>query len=266
MSADILITIDAGRLYRAKSKGLLQAVDSKLLNERIPSHLRDSDNMWFGMTKRARVIVYSKERVDPSELTTYADLVDEKWRSKILIRSSSNVYNQSLLASFATQDSAAAAAWATGMVANFAREPKGNDRGQIAAVAAGEGDLAIVNHYYLAMMLNSDDADQKAAAEKVGIFFPDQEGNGTHVNVSGVGVAKYSKNRANAIRFMEYLTNAESQKLFAEGNYEFPVVEGSALSATLSEWAGFKEQTIQLNDLGVNNSRAVRIFDAVGWR
>jgi len=194
--ADVLITVDAGRLYRAKSEGLLQPISNTLIDSIVPANLRDTDKQWVGLTKRARVIAYSKDRVDPNDLSTYEDLTSDKWKNKILVRSSSNIYNQSLLASLiSNQGEDFAENWADGLVENMARSPKGNDRDQVKAVANNEGDLAIVNTYYIGKLLNSEDESELKAGNSVGIFFPNQDTSGTHVNVSGIGVAKYAPHK-----------------------------------------------------------------------
>lgn len=265
--ADVLITVDAGRLVRAKQKGLLQAVQSQVLSSSIPAHLRDPKGFWFGLTKRARVIVYAKDRVKASELSTYEALTDKKWKGKVLIRSSNNIYNQSLLASMiVASGEAKAAAWAKGLVANFARSPKGNDRGQMKAVAAKKGDLAVVNTYYIGKMLNSKNAASRGVAKSLGIFFPNQKGRGTHVNVSGAGVAKYARNKAAAVKFLEFLASEEAQKVFAKANYEYPVNPKVKPSKLVQSWGAFKAHAINLSLLGENNKKAVAIFDKVGWR
>ncbi|MEX0995673.1 MAG: Fe(3+) ABC transporter substrate-binding protein [Flavobacteriaceae bacterium] len=265
--ADVLITVDAGRLHRAKTAGLLQSVSSNILDSIIPSHMMDTDKNWFALTKRARVIAYAKDRVNPEDLSTYQALTDAKWKNKILVRSSGNIYNQSLLASIiAHQGDDEAKAWAEGVVQNMARTPKGNDRDQIKAVAAGEGDLAIVNTYYVGLLTNSENPEERNVAESVGIFFPNQETTGTHVNVSGAGVAKYAPNKANAIKFIEFLVSEEAQKVFALSNYEYPVNSNVAISETLKNWGTFKEDTINLSLLGENNKKAVILFDEASWK
>ncbi len=265
--ADVLITVDAGRLHRAKSKGLLQPVQSEMLSENVPAHLRDPEGHWFGLTRRARVIVYSKERVRPDELSTYEALTDETWRGKVLVRSSQNIYNQSLLASLIAHEGRdAARAWAAGIVENMARKPKGNDRDQVKAIAAGIGDLALMNTYYIGLMLNSSNAEERKVAKQVAIFFPDQDGRGTHVNVSGAGVTASSKNKANAIKFLEFLTGEEAQGKFAAANYEYPVNPQVEWSPLLNSWGTFKADTLNLYLLGKYNSEAVKFFDEVGWR
>lgn len=265
--ADVLITVDAGRLSRAKDQGLLQPIESEILNKAIPAHLRDSDNQWFGVTKRARIIAYAKDRVSKDQLSTYEDLASEKWKNKILIRSSENIYNQSLLASIIANDGEdKARSWAEGVVNNMARKPKGSDRDQVKAVVAGEGDLAVVNSYYIGKMLNSSDPEEVATAQKIGLFFPNQDGRGTHINVSGAGVAKYAPNKENAQRFIEFLISEEAQKIFANANYEYPVLEGVEPAQDLQDWGEFKEDSLELTKLGENNKQAVLIFDETGWK
>lgn len=265
--ADVLITVDAGRLSRAKDEGLLQSIQSDILENAIPSYLQDVDNQWFGLTKRARIIAYAKDRVKPEDLSTYEDLVNNKWKGKILVRSSSNIYNQSLMASIiANNGEDAAKEWAEGIVANLARSPKGSDRDQVKAVVAGEGDIAIVNSYYIGKMLNSPDAEEVNTAKKIGLFFPNQKDRGTHINVSGAGVAKYAPNKENAILFIEYLISEEAQQVFTDANYEYPVLESVAPVTDIKAWGDFKEDTLGLNKLGEFNKKAVLIFDAAGWK
>lgn len=265
--ADVLITVDAGRLHRAKEKDLLQSISSKILDSVVPSHLKDEDNQWFALTKRARVIAYAKERVDASELSSYENLVDQKWNGKLLLRSSSNIYNQSLMASIVANDGEdEARLWAKAMVANMARSPKGNDRDQVKAVASGEGDLAIVNTYYVGKMLKSSDKIELEAGEKVGIFFPNQDDRGTHINVSGAGVAKHAPNKQNAIQFIEFLLSEKAQAIFASSNFEYPVNTNVEMADVLKQWGDFKEDELPLNKLGELNKRAVILFDEAGWK
>lgn len=265
--ADILITVDAGRLWRAQEAGVLQPVRSEALEAAVPEYLREPEGHWFGLAKRARVLVYAKDRVDPSELSTYEDLADPKWKGRILVRSSSNVYNQSLVGSLlAAHGPEKTQEWAEGVVANMARAPQGGDTDQIKAVAAGEGDVAISNNYYLARLINSDKADEREVASKVGVFFPNQDDRGTHVNVSGAGVAKNAPNRENAVRFLEYLVGAEAQALFAQASYEFPVAGDVELHETLASWGKFKEDELNAAVFGRNNAEALKIMDRAGWR
>ncbi len=265
--ADVLITVDAGRLTRAKDQGLLQPVQSEILENSIPSHLQDPDNHWFGITKRARIIAYSLDRVKPEELSTYEDLASAKWRNKLLIRSSGNIYNQSLLASIIVNNGEdEARQWTEAIVQNMARAPKGSDRDQVKAVVAGEGDLAIVNSYYIGQMLNSSDPEEVATAKKIGLFFPNQNDRGTHINVSGAGVAKYAPNTENAIKFIEFLVSEEAQKIFSHSNYEYSVLSSVEPVGLLQEWGEFKEDELTLSKLGENNKKAVLIFDEAGWK
>ncbi len=265
--ADILCTVDAGNLWRADQAGIFQPVSSEILEETIPENLRHPEGHWFAFSKRARVIMYNKDAVDPSSITTYEDLADPKWDDKILIRSSGNIYNQSLLASIIAANGAEAAeAWAQGVVENMARPPEGGDTDQIKALAAGAGELAVSNTYYLARLLKSEDpADQEVAA-KVGVIFPNQEGRGTHVNISGCGVTASAPNQTGAIKFLEYLTTDQAQQYFAEGNNEYPVVEGVALDSVVASLGEFKEDPVPANVLGENNPEAIRIFDRAGWK
>ena len=264
--ADVLITVDAGRLVRAEERDLFQPIASEIINENIPSKYRDPDGYWTGLTYRARIIAYSKDRVDPSSLSTYEDLATDKWKGKILTRSSSNIYNQSLLASIIAANGAEAAEeWAASVLANMARDPKGSDRDQVKAVAAGEGDLAIVNTYYIGLMLHDENEEERKAGEKVGIFFPNQQDRGTHVNISGIGVTKYAPNKENAIRLIEYLTEVEAQDILSSLNFEFPINPNVEKSPFLQSWGDFKADEVNLSILGENNNQAVMIFDRIGW-
>ncbi len=265
--ADVLITVDAGRLVRATDKGLLQSVNSELLNKAVPSHLRAEHNEWFALTKRARVIAYAKDRVKPEQLSTYEDLASKTWANKILVRSSNNIYNQSLMASIiANNNDEAAKTWAENVVNNMARSPQGNDRDQVKAVVAGEGDIAIVNTYYIGKLLNSKNPEEVKAGNGVALFFPNQNDRGTHINISGAGVAKYAPNKANAVQFIEFLASKEAQQVFAKANYEYPVNPEVEPSELLKSWGTFKEDKLNLSVLGKNNKKAVILFDQAGWK
>jgi len=265
--ADVLITVDIGRLHRAKQRGLLQSVSSPVLDANIPAHLRDAEGQWFGLTQRARILVYHKGRVQPGELASYEDLAGPAWKGRVLTRSSSNVYNESLTAAMVAHLGAEGAqAWAAGIAANMAQPPSGGDADQIKAVAAGVGDVALVNTYYLARMVESVDAEERRVAEQVAPFFPNQDGRGAHINVSGAGVTASSKNRENAIRLLEFLSGDEAQRLFAEGGHEYPVKPGVAWSATLQSWGQFKADDLSLTRIGELSEQAVRLFDLAGWR
>lgn len=264
--ADVLITVDAGRLHRAEELGLLQPVQSPVLEETIPAHLREPDGHWFGLTQRARILAYARDRVSPDELSTYEDLTDPRWEGRVLVRSSENIYNISLLASLIAANGAEAAeGWAEGVVANFARPPQGGDTDQIMDAAAGVGDVAIVNTYYVGRLLNDEDPQNRALAEQIGVFFPNQGGRGTHVNVSGAGVTAHAPNPENAIQLIEFLVSEEAQRIFAEANFEYPVREGVAWAPVLQEWGEFEADTLNLEVLGELNNEAVMIFDRAGW-
>jgi iron(III) transport system substrate-binding protein len=263
--ADVFITVDAGRLWRAEEQGVFAAVDSGVLTSRVPTHLRHPENLWFGLSKRARVIIYNKEAGKPEGVETYADLADPSLAGKVCIRSSSNIYNISLLASMVERDGAEAAeTWARGVVSNFAREPQGNDTAHIRAVASGECQVGLVNTYYLARLLASE--ENRSIAEAVGVIFPNQESTGTHVNISGAGLIATSPNRDNAIRFLEYLTEEKAQKYLADGNHEYPVVAGVPGSDALQSLGTFTEDTLNATALGRNQAEAVRVFDRAGWK
>ena len=265
--ADILITTDAGRLHRAKVAEVLQSVKSEVLEDAVPSHLRDPDGLWFGLSLRARPIFYVKGKVDPSELSTYEALSNPKWKRRICIRSSGNIYNQSLVASMlASGDKDKVETWAKGFVANFAQPPRGGDRDQIKAAAAGICDIAIANTYYYGGMLKSKDTKQVEAAEKLAIFWPNQDDRGAHVNISGIAMTKAAKNTDNAKQLMEFLVNEESQKWYAQANDEFPVREGVAASDDLKQWGDFKSDNLSLSKLGENNADAVRLMDRARWK
>lgn len=267
--ADVLITTDAGRLHRAKEAGVIRPVESDVLNETVPANLRDPESYWFGLSLRARPIFYVKGKVDPSELSTYEALNDEKWEGRLCIRSSSNIYNQSLVASMIASDGLEKTQeWANGFVKTFAQPPKGGDRDQIKAAAAGICDIAIANTYYYGGMLNSNDEDQIEAANKVAIFWPNQgkDERGTHVNVSGIAMTKAAKNVDNAKLLMEYLVGVEAQAFYAQANNEYPVRVGSESTETLKSWGEFKADELNLSVLGENNSDAVKLMDRAGWK
>lgn len=263
--ADVLITVDAGRLWRAQEAGVFQGINSAVLNERIPAHLRDPEGHWFGLSKRARVIVYNKAAGRPAGLSRYEDLADPGLAGKICMRSSGNIYNLSLLGSLIEHNGeAGASAWANGVVANFRRPPQGNDTAQLRAVAAGECEVSVANTYYIGRLLGSDDPQDRAVAEGLGVLFPNQEDRGTHVNISGAGVTRHAPHRDNAVKFLEYLTDDDAQRLFAEGNNEYPVV-GPA-SGPIASLGEFKEDAVNAAVLGANQASAVKAYDRAGWR
>ena len=264
--ADVLITVDAGRLWRAEQKGVLEPVRSKVLEERIPANLRHPDGEWFGVSKRARVIFYNKDLVkEPPR--SYEALADPKYRDLVCIRSSSNIYNLSLLASLIEHHGEAKAEeWAKGVVANFARPPKGGDTDQIKAVAAGECGIAVANTYYFVRLLKSDKAEDQKVVEKVGVLFPNQDGRGTHVNISGAAVLKNAPHKEAAVKFLEYLASDEAQRHFVSGNNEYPVVPGIAADPTVAGLGAFKEDPINVSVLGENQPLAQKIYDRAGWK
>lgn len=265
--ADVLITVDSGRLWRAKEAGVLQAHGSEELNQIIPEELRDIDNMWVGLSKRVRGIIYHKDRTDAEELAGYWDLSDERWKGRICIRSSNNIYNQSLVASLIeTHGIEETEEWAEGLVANFARDPQGGDTDQIRAVAAGVCDIAVANHYYLARLITSDDPEDQEVAEAVDIHLPDEEDGGTHVNISGAGVAAHSPNKVNAVTFIEYLATEKAQQLYAIANNEFPIAEGMELPEVLQSFGEFESDAVNVTTYGENNPDAIRLMDRAGWR
>ncbi len=265
--ADVLMTVDAGNLWRAQEAGLLQPVSSKTLQSAIPASLRDPQGHWFGLSKRARVIVYNKSRVRPAQLSTYEDLANPKWKGRLMIRSSSNVYNQSLVGSMlAVHGATKTEEWARGVVNNFVAPPTGNDTAQIKGVASGTADLTLVNTYYVIRLMKSSKPEEREIASKVGIFFPNQGDRGTHVNISGGGVVKTSKNREAAIKFLEYLASPEAQSLLARGNNEYPARNGVDVDPTLASFGKFKEDKLNAAVYGRNNSEALKIMDRAGWK
>ena len=265
--ADILLTSDAGRLYRAKEAGVTQAFRSELLESVVPASYRDPQGHWVGLTIRSRPILYVKGKVEAAELSSYEALADAKWKRRICIRSSSNIYNQSLIASMiAANGEATTEVWAEGLVANLARAPKGGDRDQVKAAAAGQCDIAIANTYYLAGMVNSKDPAERAAAAKMAVFWPNQADRGAHVNVSGAVLTRSSKNREAAIKLIEFLASEEAQQWYAESNGEYPVRAGVAIGETLKTWGEFKADSLNLGRLGELNSKALMLMDRAGWK
>lgn len=264
--ADVLLTVDTSRLERAKNAGVLQAVDSAVLEQRIPGNLQDSDNQWFGFSQRARIIFFDRNEVsDPP--TTYADLADPKYRGLICIRSATNEYNQTLLASIITHAGTdAAREWARGVVANMARKPQGGDTDQLRALVSGECDIAVSNTYYFARSIRRDVDGLSDQRDMIGWVFPDQDGTGTHMNLSGGGIAAHAPNRDNALRFLEYLTGDQAQRYFSAGNDEYPVVPGVELAESVSSLGEFRADTVDLSAVAKNVPLAQKVFDEVGWQ
>lgn len=265
--ADLLITVDAGVFWRAENEGVLQSVSSDVLDARIPAHLRHSDGLWYGLSKRARVLIYNKEHGRPANLESYKDLADPSHKGMVCMRSSGNIYNISLLSSLiANETETAAQNWTKGVVANFARKPQSNDSGQIEAVASGECKVSLVNTYYLARYARSDNTAKKAIFDSIGVIFPNQDNRGTHVNISGAAVTANAPNKDNAIKFIEYLTSESAQRYFADGNNEYPVIDLGGASSAVQALGTFKEDKLNVGELGRNQPKAIELFDAAGWQ
>lgn len=261
---DLFFAEDAGVVGRVKDKGLFQPIKSAMLEQNIPANLREPQGHWFGLSTRARVIMYHMDRVKPEQLSTYEDLADPKWKGKLLVRSSSNVYNQSLMVGMMQADGEEKAlAWAKGIVANMARAPKGGDRDQIAAVMAGEGDIAISNTYYLGHLIA---AGKPGEFDRLGVFFPNQKDRGTQVNISGIGVLKHAPNKDNAVKFVEFLTTPEAQKVFAAANFEYPARPGVEVSPVIAKYGTFKADALPVSVLAEKNAEAVKLLDRAGWK
>jgi iron(III) transport system substrate-binding protein len=266
--ADVVLMVDAARLWRAQIDGLFQPIDSKVLNQRIPANLRSNDGSWFGFSTRARVIVFDKAKVKPAEVDTYEKLADPVNKGRVCTRSGSHPYMLSLIGAMVERSGEAATEqWARGMVANMARPPRGGDTDQIRAVAAGECGVALTNSYYWVRLMRSSDPKDRAVVEKVGFLWPNQATSGTHVNISGGGVARHAPNRANAIRFLEYLSSPEAQAYFANGNNEWPVVKGAEVNnPELASLGKFKMENVPISSIGKGQIAAQRILDKVGYR
>ena len=265
--ADLLVTVDAGNLHRAKAAGVVQMIQSDFLESRIPSALRDPKMLWVGLTRRARTIFYAKDRVDPKSLSTYENLVDDRWKGRICIRSSSNIYNQSLVASLIeVHGESVAESWAKGIVANMARKPTGGDTDQLRAVAAGQCDIAVANTYYYGRLLDSKKPQDQQVTDTVKIFWPNQNDRGAHVNISGAAVAKHAPNYVEAIKLLEFMASDEAQAYYARINHEFPVVNSAEVSDTIGQLGSFKGHNLNLSILGENNKRAVMVMDRANWQ
>jgi iron(III) transport system substrate-binding protein len=265
--ADVLMTVDAGRLWRAEQAGLLQPTRSKVLEERIPAELRHPEGLWFGFSMRARPIFYAKGKVDPAILARYEDLADPRLKGRICIRSGSAVYNLSLLSSMiAASGPEKAEQWARGVVANMARDPKGGDTDQLTAVAAGECDVAVANTYYYVRLMKSAKPEERAVAQKIGVVFPNQADRGAHVNISGAGVAKNAPHREAAVKFLEYLASPPAQRYFTHGNNEYPVAPGVESNRELASIGTFRKDSLNVSLLGRNQGAAQQIYDRAGWK
>ena len=265
--ADILLTVDIGNIYQAQKRGLLQTVRSEILQKQIPSYLRDPQGQWYGLTIRARAIFYNKNAAATAPIKTYEELADKKWRGQLLIRSSSNVYNQSLVAAMlAHHGEAKTKKWLKGVVANFARPPQGGDSDQLRALGAGQGRLAVANSYYFGRLIaGGADIENPLVQKNVGIIFPNQATRGAHINIRGGGVTKHAKNKQNAIKLLEFLASDEAQAFFAKNNFEYPAKQGVAMPQVLKNWGAFKRDTINLQAVGKLQSRAIKLMDEAQW-
>ena len=264
--ADVFITVDAARIQRATQKDLFLPIKSEILEEKIPSSLRDEQNRWFSITKRARIFAIKKGSGLENKEFTYEELADPKYKGQIMVRSSSNVYNQSLMAGMIAHHGVEyATSWAKGVAANMARSPKGSDRDQARAVAAGFGNIAIINTYYVGKLAVGSDSD-KETVSNLKVTFPKFKNGATHINVSAAGVAKYAKNKENAIKFIEFLVSNEAQEIFAQGNYEYPVISDAKISDLVASWGTLEDDNISIADLGRYNADAVKALDIAGWK
>ena len=267
--ADLFITVDVGKLWQASNMGLLQKYQDESLTDGITESLLDKNGFWIPVTYRSRILVHSNERVQRSELSTYEDLANSKWKGRLLVRSSSNSYNQALLSSLVGNlGDEATKSWTQAVVSNFARDPKGNDRDQVKAIAAGQGDVAIVNSYYIGLLLSSENEEEINAGKSVSVFFPNQgEGQrGSHINVSGIALAKNSPNKSNALKLIRYLTTDAAQETYVNNTYEYSVKPNIMPNKIVSDWGSFKKDPLDLNMLGIKRNDAIRIFDAAGWK
>ena len=267
--ADLFITVDVGKLWQASDMDLLQKYEDESLTEGITESLTDPNGFWVPVTYRSRILVYSNERVQESDLSTYEDLANEKWKGRLLVRSSSNSYNQALLSSLvANLGEETTQSWTEKVVSNFARDPKGNDRDQVKAIAAGQGDVAIVNSYYIGLLLSSENEEEVNAGKSISVFFPNQgEGQrGSHINVSGVALAKNAPNKSNALKLIKYLTSDEAQEIYVNNTYEYSVKPNIEPNDIVKEWGTFRKDPLDLNMLGIRRNDAIRIFDAGGWK
>ncbi|MBV7395617.1 Fe(3+) ABC transporter substrate-binding protein [Mameliella sediminis] len=264
--ADILLTVDTSRLERAKDAGVLQPIESAVLEARVPAYLQDAENEWFGFSQRARIIFYDKQDVTEPPLT-YEDLADPKFAGKVCIRSGTNAYMQTLLAAMVEHmGEDAARDWASGVVANFARDPQGGDTDQLRGIVSGECDIVLSNTYYFARVFRMDVSGVTEGVENIGWIFPNQDGTGAHMNLSGGGVAAHAPNKDNAIKFLEYLASDQAQKYFSAGNDEYPAVPGVGLSPTVAELGFFKPDDVDLSAVAKNIPTAQKIFNEVGWK
>ena len=264
--ADVVLTVDISRLSVYADNDLLAPVDSAVLTQAVPAHLRDPGGRWFAFSKRARVIAVSRERVPAGAIGRYEDLADARWAGRICTRPGSHVYNRALMASMiAALGEAAAEDWAAGLVANLARRPQGNDRAQVKAIHEGLCDVAIINSYYYGKLKSSEIEEQRAWAESIDLLFPNQDGRGTHINISGGGVARYSKNKETAVAFLEFLAQETAQALYGTANYEYPVNPAVSPAPAVRAWGAFKEDALPIARIAELAPAAQRVIDRTGW-
>jgi iron(III) transport system substrate-binding protein len=266
--ADLLITVDAGNLHKAKLKNISQKIESEKLNSLVPDYLRDNEGHWYGLSIRSRVIMYNPEKINPKDLMDYEYLMNPALKGRVCIRSSSNIYNQSLLASLIHHNGQKAALeWAKGVVDNFSRPPKGNDRGQMTAVVLGKCDVTLANTYYLGKWISSKKDTERAYAKKIKVLFPNQDNRGAHINISGGFVTKNAKNKDNAIKLIEFLAGDEAQEVYAKQNHEYPIRQNINISDTVKSWGyPFKMDSMNLTNLGELNDDAGKVFDIAKWK
>ena len=267
--ADLFVTVDAGKLQKGVEMGLFQKINNDVVSNNVSKKLTDKNGYWIPITYRARILVYSNDRVMESELSTYEDLANDKWKGRILVRSSLNAYNQALMSSlYANLGQEAVEKWSSGVVNNFARDPKGNDRDQVKAIAAGQGDIAIVNSYYIGLLLSSEKQQEVDAGNSVSVFFPNQGENerGSHINISGFAMTKNAPNKQNSIKLLEYLTSIEAQETYVNNSYEYPANPLVMPSEIVQSWGEFKIDELDLNKLGSYRNQAIKVFDKTGWK
>ena len=266
--ADVILTVDIGRLHVYSDMNLLASIDSDILNNNVPSHLKSDDNTWFGLSKRSRIIVVAQDRVPKDKITRVEDLASPEWRGKICSRPGSHVYNRALMASMiAEHGHEKAHTWAASLVENLARRPQGNDRAQVKAIFEGQCDIAIINNYYFGKLKYSDDPSQQKWVEKLRLIFPNQapSDRGAHINISGGGVVKFSKNKRDAIRLLEFLSMDEAQEMYGSINFEYPVNPKVEPVEVISEWGDFKEDKLPISTIAELSMDAQKIIDSVGW-
>ena len=266
--ADVILTVDIGRLYIYDDLDLLASIDSDILDKNIPSNLKSPENKWFALSKRSRIIVTSKERVGEGQITKIEDLANQKWKGKICSRPGSHVYNRALMASLILSlGEKAAEEWAKKFVDNLSRRPQGNDRAQVKAIFEGQCDISIINNYYFGKLKYSEDPSQREWAKSVDLIFPNQgvDERGAHINISGGGVAKYSKNKNEAVALLEFLSKAQSQKMYGEINFEYPVNPSVETTEELKSWGSFKSDSLPIISIAQKAYEAQKIIDRVGW-